>query len=54
MKILQLYPEDFAKHYDWISVCDQLDVPNDSISIELKVSSVHYEKDERLDEEDKD
>lgn len=49
MKILQLYPEDFRKLHDWIAVCDQLNVPTDATSIELKISSVHYEKDESLE-----
>lgn len=49
MKILQLYPEDFAKTQDWIAVCDQLNVPPGASSIELKVSSVHYEEDENLE-----
>jgi hypothetical protein len=44
MKILNLYPEDFAKWHDWTAVCDQLNVPYESTSIELKISSVHYEE----------
>lgn len=52
MKILNLYPEDFAKHYDWVAVCDQLDIPPDSTSIELKISKVSYEKTNQLDIED--
>lgn len=49
MKILQLYPEDFKKMHDWIAVCDQLNVPTSATSIELKVSSVHYEEDQNLE-----
>jgi len=49
MKILQLYPEDFRKTLDWIAICDQLNVPVNATSIELKVSSVHYEEDENLE-----
>ena len=49
MKILQLYPEDFRKTQDWIAVCDQLNVPTTATSIELKISSVHYEEDESLE-----
>lgn len=44
MKILQLYPEDFRKVQDWNAVCDQLNVPYNATSIELKISSVHYEE----------
>jgi hypothetical protein len=49
MKFLQLYPEDFRKTQDWIAVCDQLNVPPSATSIELKVSSIHYEEDENLE-----
>jgi hypothetical protein len=52
MKILNLYPEDFAKHYDWIAVCDQLDIPPDSTSIELKISKVSYENTNELETEE--
>lgn len=54
MKILQLFPEDFAKTQDWNAVCDQLNIPNNASSIELKVSSVHYEEDESLELNDND
>lgn len=49
MKILQLYPEDFRKVQDWVAVCDQLNVPYNATSIELKISSIHYEEDSELD-----
>lgn len=49
MKILQLYPEDFRKMQDWVAVCDQLNVPYEATSIELKISSVHYEENENLE-----
>jgi hypothetical protein len=49
MKFLQLYPEDFRKTQDWVAVCDQLSVPTSATSIELKISSVHYEEDENLE-----
>lgn len=52
MKILNLYPEDFAKHHDWIAVCDQLDVPLDATSIELKISKVTHENTNELDIEE--
>lgn len=52
MKILNLYPEDFAKHHDWIAVCDQLDVSPDSTSIELKISKVSTENINELDIEE--
>lgn len=44
MTILNLYPEDFAKWHDWTAVCDQLNIPHDSISVELKISKIHYEE----------
>lgn len=44
MTILNLYPEDFAKWHDWTAVCDQLNIPHESISVELKISKIHYEE----------
>jgi len=49
MTILNLYPEDFKKVQDWVAVCDQLNVPYEATSIELKISSVHYEESNGLE-----
>ena len=44
MTILNLYPDDFAKWHDWTAVCDQLNIPHTSISVELKISKINYEE----------
>jgi hypothetical protein len=44
MTTLNLYPEDFAKWHDWTAVCDQLNIPHNSTSVELKISKIHYEE----------
>ena len=42
MRILTLYPEDFANLNDWYAICDQLEIPYDAIFIDLECSRVAY------------
>ena len=42
MKYLTLYPEDFAYINDWYAVCDQLEIPHDSLIIDIELTKVAY------------
>lgn len=46
MKNLILYPEDFAKQKDWENVCDSLNIPYDSLSVEIIYDRVYPEQKE--------
>ena len=43
MKFLTLYPEDFRNIEDWYSVCDQLDIPHNTLVIDIELTKVKYE-----------
>jgi CO dehydrogenase/acetyl-CoA synthase beta subunit len=44
MNNLKLYPEDFAKWHDWTAVCDSLNIPYESISVEIIYERVYAEE----------
>jgi hypothetical protein len=46
MNNLFLYPEDFASHKDWMQVCDSLNIPYESISVEVIYERVYAEEEE--------
>lgn len=48
-----LWGNDFKNKRDWISLCKALDLPEDTVEIEIKckvcVHKSHYTKNERID-----
>jgi hypothetical protein len=43
MKYLTIYPEDFRNINDWYSVCDQLEIPHNTLVIDIELTKVSYE-----------
>jgi hypothetical protein len=46
MRILSLYPEDFANLNDWYAICDQLGIPYDALFIDIECTRVAYNSQE--------
>jgi len=42
MKYLTIYPEDFRCIEDWYAICDQLEVPHNSLIIDIELTKVAY------------
>jgi hypothetical protein len=43
MKYLTIYPEDFRDINDWYSICDQLDIPHNTLIIDIELTKISYE-----------
>ena len=43
MKYLTIYPEDFRNIQDWYDVCDQLEIPHNTLVIDIELTKVSYE-----------
>jgi hypothetical protein len=43
MKYLTIYPEDFRNIQLWYDVCDQLEIPHNTLVIDIELTKVSYE-----------
>lgn len=43
MKYLTIYPDDFRNIQDWYAVCDQLEIPHNTLVIDIELTKVTYE-----------
>ncbi len=43
MKYITIYPEDFSNIQYWYDICDQLELPHNTLVIDIQLTKVAYE-----------